>query len=162
MHDPTIDLATGNRDSRISDILNEVKLWEKMPDRREPLTVDMISYQKLLTHESKPHSEDAAMYDWEVFGIYAGNRLTEWAQRNGTDIINNIDGLPKAFLISDLEFFGANRRQMTRTDALRRPYLVHTANVTWRFQKNRENGEKKPLYEPLVIQPFAPFRLSFE
>jgi hypothetical protein len=141
--DPRIDMATGKIDDRISAVINEVKRWENMPNRREPLTIDMISFQQLQCHDNAPHSEDAAMYDWEVFGIYAGNRLTEWAQRDGTDIVVNIDGTPKAFTIGDLEFFGENRRRMSLGVALRQPYLVHTIDVTWRFQKNGNNGEKK-------------------
>lgn len=46
-------------------------------------------------------------------------------------------------LISDLEFFGENRRRMTRNYALRHPRLVHSIDITWRFQKNGQNGEKK-------------------
>jgi hypothetical protein len=136
-------MTTGKRDSQISSILAEVKRWEKMPNRREPLTVDMVSYQQLQCATNEPHSEASAMYDWEVFGIYAGNRLTEWAQRDSTDIVLNIDESPKAFIISDIEFFGENRRRCSLQFALQHPRLIHTATVTWRFQKNGENGEKK-------------------
>jgi hypothetical protein len=83
------------------------------------------------------------MYDWEVFGIYAGNRLTEWAQRDGTNIILNIDESPNAFIISNIEFFGENRCRCSLQFALQHPHLIYTATVTWRFQKNGENGEKK-------------------
>lgn len=54
--------------------------------------------------------------------IYAGNRLSEWAQRGGTDIALNIDNLPKAFLFSDIEFFGESRRRFTRQYGLQRPF----------------------------------------
>jgi hypothetical protein len=142
-HDPLIDMTTGKRDSQISSILAEVKRWEKMPNRCEPLTVDMVLYQQLQCATNEPHSEASAMYDWEVFGIYAGNRLTKWAQRDSTDIILNIDESPEAFIISDIEFFGENRRRCSLQFALQHPRLIHTATVTWRFQKNGENGEKK-------------------
>jgi hypothetical protein len=141
--DPRIDMTTGKNASTITGVLAEVKRWENMPNRREPLTVDMVVYQKLQCREDEPHSESAAMYDWEVFGLYSGNRLTEWAQKDGASITLNIDGTPKAFLIGDLQFRGENRRNMSLSDALRRPYLVHTIDVTWRFQKNGNNGEKK-------------------
>jgi hypothetical protein len=71
----------------------------------------MVSYQQLQCATNEPHSEASAVYDWEVFGIYAGNRLTEWAQRDDTDIVLNIDESPKAFIISDIEFFGKNWRR---------------------------------------------------
>jgi len=141
--DPRIDMATGKTDSRINAVLAEVKRWESMPNRREPLTVDMVLYQRLQCRDDTPHSESSAMYDWQVFGLYAGNRLSEWAQQDGASIKLNIDGTPKAFLIRDLNFFGENRRRMSLDSALNHPQLVHTIDVTWRFQKNGNNGEKK-------------------
>jgi hypothetical protein len=136
-------MTTGKCNSQISCILAKVKHWEKMPNRREPLTVDMVLYQQLLCSTNEPHSEASAVYDWEVFGIYAGNCLTKWAQHDGTDIVLNIDESPKAFIISDIEFFGKNWRRCSLHFALQHPRLIHTATVTWCFQKNRENGEKK-------------------
>jgi hypothetical protein len=69
----------------------------------------MIHYQNLQRNKNTPHSKDAIMYNWEVFGIYASNRLSEWAQYNGKDIVVNIDGTAKAFTITDLKFFGENQ-----------------------------------------------------
>jgi hypothetical protein len=142
-HDLLIDMTTGKCDSQISSILAKVKRWEKMPNRREPLTVDMVSYQQLQCATNEPHSEALAVHDWEVFGIYAGNCLTKWAQRDGTDIVLNIDESPKAFIISDIEFFRENWRRRSLQFALQHPRLIHTATVTWCFQKNGENGKKK-------------------
>ena len=147
--DPRIDIAHGQTDKRITTVLAEVRRWEKMPNRREPLTTDMITYQQLQREDNKPHSEAAALYDWEVVGIYTGNRLSEWAQHHGTTdlsmIIQNIDGTAKAFIVEDIEFYGKDRRRMSRNQALARPYLVETIDITWRFQKNGNNGEKKTI-----------------
>jgi hypothetical protein len=107
--DPRIDMTTGKTDDCIASVLSEVKCWENIPDRQEPLTVDMIHYQNLQRNKNTPHSKDAIMYNWEVFGIYASNRLSEWAQYNGKDIVVNIDGTAKAFTITDLKFFGENQ-----------------------------------------------------
>ena len=141
--DPRIDMTTGRTDDRIASVISEVKRWENIPNRKEPLTVDMIHYQSLQCNKNTPHSEAAVMYDWEVFGICAGNRLSEWAQYDGKGIVENIDGTAKAFTISDFKFFGENRRHVSFHDALQRPHRVHTIDVTWRFQKNGNNGEKK-------------------
>jgi hypothetical protein len=147
--DPRIDITTSKTDQRINAILTEVKRWERMPNRREPLTIDMITYQQLQRDDATPHSEAAAIYDWEVVGIFTGNRLSEWAQRDGTNdltvVVRNIDGTSKAFIIDDVEFYSAGRRRMTRAQALARPYLVETADIRWRFQKNGNNGEKKTI-----------------
>jgi hypothetical protein len=136
-------MTTGKCDSQISSILAKVKRWEKMTNHREPLTVDMVSYQQLQCATNEPHSEALAVYDWEVFGIYAGNHLTEWAQRDGTDIILNIDESPKAFIISDIKFFSKNWHHCSLQFALQHPRLIHTTTVTWRYQKNGKNGKKK-------------------
>jgi hypothetical protein len=131
----------------IQSCLAEIKRWENMKDRREPLTTDMIYFQKLQCSAATPHSVDQAMYDWEVTGIYAGLRLSEWAQKDHVrcrdQVQKTIDGDPTAFIIGDLEFFGENKRRMTRADALQRPYLVQQVDVRWRYQKNGTKNEKK-------------------
>jgi hypothetical protein len=106
--DPHIDMTTGKTNDCIASVLLEVKRWENIPDCQEPLTVNMINYQNLQHNKNTPHSEDAIMYDWKVFGIYAGNRLSEWAQYDGKDIVANIDGTVKAFMITNLKLFGEN------------------------------------------------------
>jgi len=142
-HDPRMDLSTNRICNDIKYVVKELQRWETRPARREPLTTDMIMYQHMQTSAETPHSEDAAMFDWWVHGIYAGNRLHEWAQSNGKPIARNIDGTPTAFTIPDLRFFGENRRRFTRNYALAHPHLVVTIDVKWRFQKNGQHGEEK-------------------
>jgi hypothetical protein len=131
----------------IASVLKEIERWENMIDRREPLTVDMIHFQKTLCRDSTPHSLDQAMYDWETTGIYAGFRLSEWAQEDHVQRLDQvkltIDGEPTAFLIDDLEYKGENGRFMTRQAALQRSYLVQQVLVRWRFQKNGTKKEQK-------------------
>jgi hypothetical protein len=61
----------------------------------------MVSYQHLQGKPNEAHSKASAMCNWEVFGIYAGNRLTEWAQHDSPAIILNSNEVPKAFFISN-------------------------------------------------------------
>jgi hypothetical protein len=69
---------------KITARIKEIKRWESKIDHRKPLTVDMIHFKKkkktTLCRPSSPHSLEQAMYDWETTGIYAGFRLSEWAQ----------------------------------------------------------------------------------
>lgn len=131
----------------ITKCLKEIARWENMEDRREPLTTEMIEYQKSLCRPSTPHSLEQTLYDWFVCGIYAGFRLSEWAQEDHVkyrhQVKTTIDDNPVAFLINDIEFFGENRRRMPLSDALRRPYLVQQVDLRWRFQKNGTVNEKK-------------------
>jgi len=127
--------------------IKEIKRWEDMKDRREPVTSDMIHYQKTVADSTPIHSVDRAMYDWLACGIYAGFRLSEWAQNDHVRHLDNvkqtIDGSPTAFLITDVTYFGENRRHMSRHEALRRPYTVLQVDLRWRYQKNGTKNEKK-------------------
>ena len=131
----------------ITDCLDEIKRWENMPNRREPLTIDMIYHQQRQCSSLTPHSVAQVMFDFEVVGIFAGLRLGEWAQedhvRRLDQIRQNIDGTPTAFIIEDLEFFGKNKRRMDLDEALQKPDFIYQIDVCWRFQKNGEIKQKK-------------------
>ena len=43
MLNPCLDIM-GNFSSHIKDIINELKRWESVPKRKEPVTKEMISY----------------------------------------------------------------------------------------------------------------------
>jgi len=125
-HLPWLSLIRAHGDSQmpseITDCLREIQRWENVKDHREPLTTNMIQFQKTVCSPSTPHSVDQVMYDWEVCGIYAGFRLSEWAQEDHVHLRSQvkltIDGHPMAFVIGDLKFFGENRRHMSLSYAL--------------------------------------------
>jgi hypothetical protein len=77
---------------------------------------------------------------------YAGS-LMKWAQddhvRTWLQVKQTIDCNPTAFLIGDIKFYGKNRRRMSCTEALRRPYIVIMIDCRWRYQKNGKKCEKK-------------------
>jgi hypothetical protein len=147
-------------------IIKEVERWERMPNRREPLTTDIIHYQQLQCNESQPHALEQAMFDWLVVGIYSGNRLSEWAQEDHVRFLHQvrtaIDGDPMAFLIDDLEFYGENRRRMSLHDALRHSNRVQQVDVRWRYQKNGEKDQRKlSCVSEWAVAPFVVSRHGF-
>jgi hypothetical protein len=153
----------------IKNIINEVKRWEEAPNRREPLTKTMIIHQKTRCIHSQPHSVDNAMYDWEVIGIYAGPRLAEWAQadhvRTVSQVLTNpFDGLPRAFILDDVEFFADSRRRLSRPTAFATPLHVQQIDVCWRWQKNGTRNEKKTFLripgDPLLCAVSAWLRIT--
>lgn len=154
--DPRLDMALGTTAEDISNVTNEVKRWEMMPNRREPLTVDMIQHAALDRNDSTPHDIKNAMYDWCTIGIYIGPRLTEWAQADDGRITMNNFGDPAAFMWNDIEFMGENSRRMTTAEALANPSLLHTARMTWRHQKNGQNGEKRTLVRAFTDDTLCP------
>lgn len=144
-YDPRIDLTTGKTSSDISAIISEVKRWESMPNRREPLTADMVRWLATQTSSDAPHSYKAALHDWFTVGLYVGPRLTEWAQDNSGKTTLTRAQEAKAFLLKDLTFFQENCRRVTLNEALARPHLVHTINITFREQKNGDNGAQRTI-----------------
>jgi hypothetical protein len=138
-------LTTGKTATAITAILKELKRWEMMPNRREPLTVDMTKWLGRQGDSTSPYSLAASLGDWCIVGMYVGPRLTEWAQDDSGNITLTRAKEPKAFCIGDIEYFGENRRRMTLHYAHQHPQLVHTANITFREQKNGDDGAKRTI-----------------
>ena len=147
MMNPCLDIM-GNFSSSIKDIINELKRWESMPRRKEPVTKEMISYVVNKGKNLKginPNNIYAALADWLILGLQAGFRRKEWAQdktylRKNNDIERNIDGSSAAFIISDFEFRhkGNIRINNQSKQEINKSYIV---NLKWRFQKNNDNGQ---------------------
>jgi hypothetical protein len=95
----------------------------------EPVTTDMIHYQKTVADSTPIHSVNRSMFDWLACGIYAGFRLSEWAQNDHVCHLDNIkqtiNGSPHCL---------PNCHHMSRHEALR--HLLH-------YQKNGTKNEKK-------------------
>jgi hypothetical protein len=90
-----------------------VARWEKIPDRREPFTIEMFKHLDSLRQVCSPISIIPVITDWAGCGLYGGFRLTEWAQDDSHSVIDNplleIHSQPKAFCLGDLAWkTGAN------------------------------------------------------
>lgn len=139
--------SMGKTHPYITSILQECKRWEKMPNRREPVTNEMMAYiVATAAKDPNPDSLRNAITDFLVMGEYGGFRKSEWLQdytdaRKG-QYARNIDGSAKAFILGDLSF-RKNKRIIDDDD----PDAIASADmvyVTWRFQKNGNNGESLP------------------
>jgi hypothetical protein len=138
----------------IQGVIDEVKRWEDIPDRREPLTIEMIYYLQEL-YESKPYlySSDSALaviIDYAGAGLYDGFRLSEWAQPNAHAEIHNPNlnyrGEPSAFCIDDVRFLSEDKISISTERIL---LLHHTSPIVgrdfvkYRTQKNGHDGEER-------------------
>lgn len=133
---------------RIEQILKEITRWQRVKNRRQPLTTNMIndliarSAALPLTHRER------AIADWCSIGIYLGLRCCEYLQAEGVTHrskikIDHRDQLPQAFLSRDVRFFGRGGRALSHAQAIADPSLAMTVQYQWRFQKNERNGETK-------------------
>ena len=143
---PLID-HFGNTAPLIQSVLHEVKRWEQIPKRREPLTKPMVlALQHKASTSSNVHTIDNAIADWATLGLFIGQRLSEFAQ-DATQLKNkpfnyttNKDGSATAFIMSDFTFYANDRQQIPDITAKVVPTPI-SIDVKWRFQKNGQNGQ---------------------
>ena len=143
---PCIDIK-GEYSIYIKDILKEIKRWEKVPNRKEPVTKKMVEYIIAKGKQLKKDNPDNiywALSNWLVLGQQTDFRRREWAQdktylKKYNDVERNIDGSPAAFIRSDFKFLLSGNRRLNN-DSEKEFKKVSIIDITWRFQKNLDNG----------------------
>ena len=127
-------------------LLTTVKKYEKVPNRREMIYDAMVA--NMLTRVSatfQKDSKEAAILDWIILGRYTGFRQAEWCQTSQvvaytTPSLAHTTPEPLAFLPSDFVLFDPNECPCTNL----LDEQVDAVEITWRFQKNGNNGERIP------------------
>jgi hypothetical protein len=132
----------------INSVTKEVQRWEKMPNRREPLTIEMLD-SIISRCENLPHDSFLSTFkDWATCGLYAGFRLSEWAEPEGhaapdRPLLDDFND-PRAFCLGDLEFQDENKRFVTLATVFAgSDAAVHRVTITFRTQKNGDNGQTR-------------------
>ena len=141
---PTLD-QKGGKLPTLESIYHEGNRWEKMPNRSEPMTPEMVQFLYNLGQNSPFNSAIAAYADWAVLSLHAGFRISEYAQTHSAQHMSldkqislNLDGTSKAFIASDFKFLGPHCRPLAKNKRVTEPFV----HITWRFQKNGNNGEE--------------------
>ena len=139
-------------DPLLSNVFKELERWEKVPDRREPWTLEMMD---CMTDTSvfgahSPDSAWSACIDWFRVGLQLGYRLSEWAQCAGhTDLGSQatIEGIgPTAVCLNDITFVLKSRRHIPARDIPAHPVDdITDVLVTFRWQKNHNLNEVRRL-----------------
>jgi hypothetical protein len=129
-------------------VTKEVQRWEKMPNRREPFTIEMLDSIITRCEELQPDSFLPSFKDWAICGLYGGFRLSEWAEPEGHAALDRplLDDFndPKAFCLGDLELQDSNKKYLSLATALAgEDSEVHRATLTFRTQKNGDNGQTR-------------------
>jgi hypothetical protein len=135
----------------IKAVLIEMERWEKVANRREPFTVEMQEYLNEQTANLPSSDKRVIFSEWSTCGLYGAFRLNEYAQPAGhswTNPLLDINNDPKAFCLGDLEFTTIDKKFLpleTVLSALANDNheLVFRITLTFRFQKNGENGQEK-------------------
>ena len=72
-------------------------------------------------------------------------------------VTKNVDSTSKAFIASDFTFFGDNCRPITNNKRQTAPFV----HITWRFQKNGQNGEEIPFARNNTKPQFCAVRAAY-
>ena len=76
---PCLDIK-GKLSKHISDLIKEIKRWEKIPNRKEPVTKQMIEYiinKGIMLKAENPDNLYLALGNWLVLGEQTGFRKKE-------------------------------------------------------------------------------------
>jgi hypothetical protein len=128
----------------VAPLLQTVRNYEAVPNRRDMITDAMISYMLVYTERMPLDCLERAIMDWIILGRYTGFRQAEWCQTSQT-VATTVPSIalpspqPLACCPCDLVFFDAKDCPTAHT--LNAPDAVE---VTWRYQKNNNNMERIP------------------
>ena len=131
----------------IAPLLTAQSRWEAQPERCEPISDLMfISIQR--EGQSAPqNSITAALSDWILLGRFTGHRKSEWSQDSKSSfatIPDHPDNPARAFVASDFVFLSHTKSPITHNHLTKSSPA--SVEITWRFQKNKNNGERIPFY----------------
>ena len=129
------------------------------PNRREPLTIEMVSAAAAHARTSTATHLEKALADWFILGILIGPRLSEWAQDSSTFPKNgfkrNVDGSVSAFIASDFQFRGNTNKRLGSIFNITFDEVASVI-ITWRYQKNGDNGQTVTVTKNLSQPDFCP------
>ena len=83
LSDPTKN-SFNQKSNHITNVVNDHRQWETMPNRSEPLTFPMVDRAYLLPYGPAPKTPNdsltAALIDWFIIGMQTCMRKSEWCQ----------------------------------------------------------------------------------
>ena len=142
-------------DAKLSPILSsvfaEMERWEDQPNRREPYTLEMLADLKNSTAFTAQGNDSlwAATADWFECGLFAGLRLSEWAQESGSGKMGSYQRdfkhQARAFTLGDIRFEDNKRSRFTAKQVLETnaDATITKCWIKFRTQKNGQNGEER-------------------
>jgi hypothetical protein len=147
---PMADPRTGKEHSKITRELKEFERWEKIPNRKDPLTKKMLNtLAKDMAPRTHIDSKENAFIDWCTVGLHMGYRRCEWASDKAavkpedvTRCENPTKDIYQAVL-DDYRLLGEQGKRLTTEEELTYSAdKLSGAVITVRFQKNGHHGEK--------------------
>ena len=137
------DLSDGNNMPGI--VINNLITQENVASQRAPLDNAIFAeIRRAATSSHSPDSDRNLLFDILTLARYIGPRVSEYAQttQNKVDYHVYPDGTSviKAFTLNDFIFYDSNNDILSTLDESSMN-LAASVKITWRIQKNRQNGQ---------------------
>jgi hypothetical protein len=132
----------------IKKVIEEMKRFEKQPNRREPWTLQLQSRLVKETEDEPADSLAKSGCQWFIVVFPAGCRRIEWCQPYASRDPSKVPDLNAAkdtyaFCVDDIQFLGASHSRISKPHAIDHRQEVRYVELTFRMQKNGINGEVK-------------------
>jgi hypothetical protein len=134
-----------DRENITSKLLHAREREETIARRRSPITKEMFVEIANLACDSDHNSAVSVTFDWLALGRILGFWVAEYAQitQSQVDEYEYASGkkVIKAFIPSDWSFYNKKGRLITKHSLEDTHVTPKKLKVTFRIQKNRENGQ---------------------
>ena len=154
-----------DRENITSKLLHAREREETIARRRSPITKEMFVEMANLTCDSDPNSAISVTFDWLALGRVLGFRVAEYAQTTQSQIDEyeyaSGNKVIKAFIPSDWRFYDEKGRIITIHSLEKAHITPRKLKVTFRIQKNRENGQSITLAADDKNHHICPVRAAY-
>ena len=134
----------GLKSSCTTKVSVEVKRWESISNRREPVNILMVLHMQAKCAKLYPDSLESALHYWNNLGLCYGFRLSKCAQNfvEKQMPLVNVDSLPIAFNFEDMTFHGAQKHALHQSWSTELEVSkIAFVKLRWCTQKNLNNDE---------------------
>ena len=101
----------------MKNVLSKVKRWESMPERRESVTVKIVSRVLNKCDGKCPDILDLVLCDWSMLGIFCSVCLCKWTQSASSkkQPLTSMGSLLLVLIFLDLIFLCADRYAISQS-----------------------------------------------
>lgn len=143
-------------------LASNLKKEEDVANQRSPLDNQVFAkLQEMAIKSKSPDSAEAVLFNTVALGRITGHRLSEYAQnkQNKVELHEYPSGrkVIKAFTAEDFIFYDASKNRIEDLNDATLEQVV-SMKVTWRIQKNRQNGQSLNIAVDVTNPTICPVR----
>ena len=144
----------------LRELLSQRSIWREPKPKKEPLSAGMLNVMRDMAKECRCDSpygnygRDAVLWDFTRLACFTGSRIGEYGMSkkppgvaldgfvpipDSHDVPKEWRGRPLAFIVEDFILYDKHWREVSRSEARRRPKRVQYVEVRFRYDKSPKN-----------------------